>query len=349
MDQAFQLMLRDVFDNNIPGLIEKLGFFINPLILKFRKENGRLLVFTFHGLFESEKQKALNHIDPQNNMLACQFEELIDYFLNHKYKFISPEDITGGLNKEQPYAMITFDDGYFNNYLAIDILRKYQIPSVFFISTKFIVENRSYWWDIIYKYRMKQGKNINTIRNEQEYLKGLKFRLIENYILKNFAIEAFKPWSDIDRPFNENEVKSNSKSPLVSFGNHTHNHAILTKYTKEEIIEEFRISNKIIFDLTGTLPITTAFPNGNFNDHVLEATEEEGFRFAFTTKQKVNFLPFVQENLVCLNRFMTKPGNISRFGSFCRLDYFPDGLYFGMRNQMAYLMNRSSSKAKIQQ
>ena len=70
MNQTFQLILKEVFDNNVPGLLEKLGFFINPLLLKFRKENGRLLVFTFHGLFESEKQKALIHIDPQNNMLA---------------------------------------------------------------------------------------------------------------------------------------------------------------------------------------------------------------------------------------------------------------------------------------
>jgi peptidoglycan/xylan/chitin deacetylase (PgdA/CDA1 family) len=347
MNQAFQLMLKEVIDNKVPGLIKKLGSYINPLLLKFRKENKRLLAFSFHGLFESDKQKALNHIDPQNNMLASQFREFIDYFLSNKYKFISPEDILAGLDDDQPYAMITFDDGYFNNYLAIDVLRNYQIPAVFFIATRFMVENRSYWWDVIYKYRRKQGSNIDTIRNEQKYLKGLKSGLIEKYILENFGVEAFKPWSDVDRPFNENEVKSNSKNPFVSFGNHTHNHAILTRYTKEEIKEEFRISNNILFDLTETRPITIAFPNGNFNDLVLEATEEEGFRFAFTTKQKGNYLPFVQENLVCLNRFMTLPGNISRFGNFWRLDYLPDGLYSGMKNHMAYLMRRKSIKAKI--
>ena len=64
------MMIKEAFDKNIPRIIEKLGLFLNPLILKFRKENGRLLIFTFHGLFESEKQKALIHIDPQNNMLA---------------------------------------------------------------------------------------------------------------------------------------------------------------------------------------------------------------------------------------------------------------------------------------
>ena len=96
MNQTFQLILKEVFDNNVSGLLEKPGFFINPLLLKFRKENGRLLVFTFHGLYESEKQKSLNHIDPQNNMLATQFREFIDYFLSHKYKFISPEDMPGG-------------------------------------------------------------------------------------------------------------------------------------------------------------------------------------------------------------------------------------------------------------
>src|ERR1039458_3902966 len=99
MNQTFQLILKEVFDNNVPGLLEKLGFFINPLLLKFRRENGRLLVFTLHGLYESETQKSLNHIDPQNNMLATQFREFSDYFLSHKYKFISPKDIPGGLNE----------------------------------------------------------------------------------------------------------------------------------------------------------------------------------------------------------------------------------------------------------
>src|SRR6185312_8569217 len=113
---------KTIIDNFGVTLIEKFGDLFNPLILEFKNENRQLLVFYFHGLFESLKQKELDHIDPQNNMTVQQFADFIDYFQNHNYKFILPEDLNAGLENNQPCAMITFDDGYFNNMLAVDIL-----------------------------------------------------------------------------------------------------------------------------------------------------------------------------------------------------------------------------------
>lgn len=314
-----------------PKFIKEFGYFINPLLLNFKNENNQLLVFCFHGLFESVKQKDLNHIDPQSNMTINQFVEFIEYFLNHNYKFIKPEDLLAGLNYDQPYAMITFDDGYLNNMLAFEILNKYKIPAVFFLTTKNIRENKSFWWDIVYKFRAKQGSSIETIRHEQRSLKSYKYTYIDKYIIQNFGIESFKPWSDIDRPFNESEVKNLSKSPYVSIGNHTHNHSILTNYNKEEIKEELCESNKILFDLTGISPIVMAFPNGNYNNLILEVTKDFGFRYAFTTEQKKNHLPIEYQDLICLNRYMTNTTKISKFGSFCRLGYEPDLLYAGLK------------------
>src|SRR6185312_401691 len=98
---------KTIVDNFGVSLIERFGSLFSPLILEFKKENRQLLVFYFHGLFESLKQKELNHIDPQNNMTVEQFDEFIDYFQNHNYKFILPEDLNAGLEDNQPYAMIT--------------------------------------------------------------------------------------------------------------------------------------------------------------------------------------------------------------------------------------------------
>lgn len=320
--------------------IEKLGYVINPFLLNFKNENNQLLVFYFHGLFDSMKQQDLNHIDPQNNMLTSQFVDFIDYFLNHKYKFIIPEDLIPGLNSDQPYAMITFDDGYFNNMLAIEILKSYSIPAVFFITTKNIQENKSFWWDILYKYRTKQGISIENIRSEQRSLKSYKYQYIDNYIVQNFGVEAFTPWSDIDRPFNEMEVKNLAKSPYVSIGNHTHNHSILTNYNRQEIKDELSESNNIFLDLTGRLPIATAFPNGNHNSLVLEVTEEVGFQYAFTSEPKQNLLPIEPKNLVCLNRYMTNTIEIGKYGSFCRLGYKPDLFYDNIKEKTKSLLKK---------
>jgi peptidoglycan/xylan/chitin deacetylase (PgdA/CDA1 family) len=332
--------IKHSLDNHVPGLIEKLGFYINPLLLNFKNENNLLLVFYFHGLFESVKQKELNHIDPQTNMMVSQFIDFIEYFLNHKYTFIIPDDLLTGTKNDHPYAMITFDDGYLNNMLALEVLNKYKIPAVFFITTKNIRENKSFWWDIVYKYRIKQGRSIENIRNEQRSLKGFKYPYIDEYIIQNFGVEAFKPWSDIDKPLNESEVSELSKSPYVSIGNHTHNHSILTNYNKVEIMEELSEANKVLVELTGTFPITTAFPNGNYNKLVLDVTEELGFQFAFTTEPKQNFLPIENKNLVCLSRFMTNTTKINRYGGFCRLGYESDLLYSSIKLKMKSLIKR---------
>jgi peptidoglycan/xylan/chitin deacetylase (PgdA/CDA1 family) len=331
---------KERLDNNMPKYIEKIGAFINPLLLNFRNENNQLLIFYFHGLFESVEQKKLNHIDPQNNMTVIQFIEFIEYFLAHKYKFIIPEDLHTDLKSDVPYAMITFDDGYFNNMLAIEIMKKYSIPAVFFITTKNVKENLSFWWDIIFKYRAKQGINIEAIRREQRSLKGFKHPTIESYIVQNFGIEAFKPWSDFDRPFNENEVRNISKSPYVSIGNHTHNHSILTNYNREEIKEELSESNNILLDMIGKLPITTAFPNGNYCSLVLEVAAELGFLYAFTTEPRHNYLPVNHKSLICLNRFMTNTAKIRKYGGFYRLGYEPELFYADYKEKIKSRIRR---------
>lgn len=328
------LNIKRKINKSIPAVIQKLGYFINPLILNFTNENNRLLIFYFHGLYTSSSEKEKKHVDPQNNITVREFEEFIDYFQHHKYQFIKPEDLSGDLSKDQPYAMITFDDGYFNNTLAIEILKKHEIPATFFVTTKNIIENKSFWWDIIYKYRTKQGINLETIRKEQASLKNYKYSYIEDYITQNFGFESFKSWSDIDRPLNEYELKNLARNPFVSIGNHTHNHAILTNYNKEEIKEEFALSNKILFDITGIIPISTAFPNGNFNNLVLEVAEEVGFRFAFTTQSGVNYLPIKNNTLNLLDRFMTKPVPVKQYITFNRLNYDPKSLYNQLKRKI---------------
>lgn len=312
---------------------EKLGYLINPVLLKFKTENKQLLVFYFHGLFESAKEKELNHIDPQNNMTIEAFTIFIDYFLCHNYKFITPEDLICGLEDKQPYAMITFDDGYFNNLRAIEILNKYKIPAIFFISTKNMMENKAYWWDIIYKYRIKQGNSIENIRGEQMSLKSFKYSYIDDYILRTFGMEAFTPCSDLARPFNRDEIKQLATNPYVVFGNHTHNHSILINYSKNEVKEELNAANKILFELTGTLPIAIAFPNGNFNQMVLEATEEEGFRYAFTTVPAKNLFPISNNKFTTLNRYMTDTTEINKFGGARRIGYRPHVLYDDLKTK----------------
>lgn len=325
-------------DETLPALIEKMGRTINPLILNLSKEKDQLLIFYFHGVYATEAEKTLHHVDPQNNVTVAQLDDFIDYFLRYNYRFVTPEQLAAGLEPGHPYLMMTFDDGYFNNSLALASLQRYQVPATFFITTGNVLDNTSYWWDIVYKYRAKAGVSLDAIREEQEHLKKFKYTYINDYIQKNFGPEASVPWSDIDRPFTPDELREFAKSPLVSIGNHTVHHTILTRYNKEEIREELERTNSTLAGITGVEPISVAFPNGNYNALVLKVAREAGFRFAFTVRPIKNQLPLEQSagEMACLHRFMTRPQNIREYGSFCRVGYHPKLLYDQLKDKAMF-------------
>jgi len=334
------MIIPKIIDKKIPKIIEIFGHIINPVILNFKNEKYRLLIFYFHGIYESLSQKELNHIDPQNNITVNQMIEFIEYFVDNNYTLVRPEDLSADLQNDKSYAMITFDDGYFNNTFAINILDKYKIPAILFVTTKNIFETKSFWWDIIYKYRIKEGISLESIRKEQIYLKQFKYSYIEKYIEQNFGNESFNPWSDIDRPFNKSEIIDISKSTYISIGNHTHNHAILTNYSDEEIKDEFITSNNLLLDLTGSKPNSIAFPNGNFNNTILNIAQNEGFKYAFTTQNDINKLPFSEnDKIVAMNRFMARTTNIREYGSFIRLNYNSELIYSDFKKKLAAYMN----------
>ncbi len=68
-----------------------------------------------------------------------------------KYKLISAAELLNCLEKKSipPKAVcITFDDGYRDNFLAAKpLLEKYESPATFFISTYYIEQQKSFWWD----------------------------------------------------------------------------------------------------------------------------------------------------------------------------------------------------------
>jgi len=325
-------LIGSFLDRNIINVITKVGPLVHPIFLKYKNESQQLLIYYFHGLYESESQKKLHHVDPQNNLTLSQFQDFIDYFLNSNFQFIGTGDLLHKVSNDMPLIMLTFDDGYFNNSLALPILDKYKVPASFFITTRNVTENRSYWWDIIYKYRNKQGVSKERISKEQTALKSYKFEYIDSYIHKHFGAGSTLPWSEIDRPLTPAELNAMASNPLVSIGNHTHNHAILTNYTSEEIEKELIICNNILREIIGYKPEITAFPNGNHDDNILNIAKGLGFRLAFTTCNDINPTHFPDDGLVKLNRFMAQTGNIKQYAEYNRLNYMPSSLYYAKKH-----------------
>jgi len=293
--------------------------FSHAFFKSFREKNA-LIVFLIHVLFHDKKEIDLNFVNSEGRITIQNFRQFVEYYLSNGYTFVSPNDILNGLDSNKKYILITFDDGYFNNQYALPILKEYQIPAVFFISTNHIVYNKCFWWDVLYRKRIKQGISVRNIMRETTHLKSKTNEGIEKYIKDLFGKDAFKPISDIDRVLTPLELKDFSNEKYVFLGNHTSDHAILTNYSQDGIRSQILNAQTTIYDITGITPIIISYPNGNYSDEVIRISKEIGLKLGITVDSRKNYLPIEFENDVYmrLGRFILQgdDGFIEQLESF---------------------------------
>src|SRR3989440_5823173 len=169
--------------------------------LALRQERNALVSFLFHSLFRDEREIALNVVDPLERTTVAQFRQIVEYYLEHGYRFISPSDLLAGLDPDKRYALLTFDDGYFNNSLALSVLEEFGVPAVFFISTGHVLQNKCFWWDVLYRNRIAQGASARQVYRESLAMKSRQTARIEELLREQFGADAFQPRGDVDRPF----------------------------------------------------------------------------------------------------------------------------------------------------
>lgn len=273
--------------------------------LKLFRERNALMAFLFHSLFRSEQEIAQNLVDPLQRTTVAQFRQFIEYYLKAGYKFISPADLLNGLPVDRKYALITFDDGYYNNVLARPLLEEYGVPAVFFISTNHVRENKCYWWDALYRERTAQGASHAQIKREAVSMKRLRTDEIEAELVSRFGPDVLRPRGDIDRPFSPAELRDFAASPYVHLGNHTANHAILTNYSPAEVRQQVLDAQAALREMTGAEPVSIAYPNGANDDSIVSACGNLGLKVGFTVRPEKVALPLESNGdaLLRLGRF----------------------------------------------
>jgi len=296
------------------GLVKKIDEEIALTLKKVVPTKESLISILIHGIFKNSHEAFNSNSDPQQSITVNDFERIIQFYLYKGYVFLSQEDLAKGLTKKNNYCFLTFDDGYFNNINALKILEKYNVPATFYCSTAHILEQKSYWWDVYYRGRKKAGTSIVRIREEKKKIKKMKIEDIEVQLVREFGKDAFKPVDDTDRPMNEKELKDFANHPLVSIGNHTHNHIIIPRYSPKEIEAEIFKNQEILLDITGVSPKTIAYPNGDLNDDLIPLIRNIGLKMGLTTIKGKNELPIKSGSDVgyLLKRYTPWHNNLKR-------------------------------------
>jgi len=276
-----------------------------------------LWIFFFHTLLENPRYYHQHNLFPHEYMTVAKFRLLISYFIDNGFQFISPTQLQDISSQRNTYAMITFDDGYYNNHLCLPVLEEYQIPAVFNIATDYTEHPRSFWWDVHYRVSKTRGKSMKNILSEQQELKKLSYYSVEERLKSECGENAFLPIGDMDRPFTASELKDFAQSPYVYLGNHTHHHAILPHLSYDALTYEIQSTQKYLHQLTGTLPHVIAYPNGNFSEKVIPFLSNQFLQFGFTVIAGINSLESLQNPTQALQLKRFQPNGLRKIENQC--------------------------------
>jgi peptidoglycan/xylan/chitin deacetylase (PgdA/CDA1 family) len=259
--------------------------------LALRQERNALLCFFFHSLFRDESEIEQNVINPLQRTTVTQFHQFVEYYLDQGYHFVGPTDVLAGLSAGGKYALITFDDGYFGSALALPILEMFRVPATFFIATDNVLNNKSFWWDVVYRERVHRGASPEEGHRAGVVMKTQTTELTEQTLRARYGDAAFVPRGDVDRPLTPAELRDMARHPLVHLGNHTANHAILTNYDPAAARSQIQGAQDALRDMTGVAPVAIAYPNGGCNAPVARIAREVGLALGFTTRSEKVDLP----------------------------------------------------------
>lgn len=293
-------LIKSIARNIIFPIINKTG----ATRLLAKKANKNLLILNYHGVIpEPDFDISPNHLK------VSEFEKQIQYFSKH-FNILNPNVLTdpdaSDLSKNETNIIITFDDGYENNYqFAFPVLKKYNCPAIIFPVTSLIDTDEATWYDKIditknqiteetLKNRIKPlleeitGKTysriaIRDIKNELKQLSTLqKERFFDNY----FKFISSKSLNELTllpyyKMLSKKQIKELQESNLIHFGSHTHTHPNLDAISSEEVEFELITSKKILEEITQKDINSIAFPDGAYNANVKENARKNNYKIQY--------------------------------------------------------------------
>ena len=277
------------------------------------REAPGLITVALHSLCASRAQLDDPALAPHQNVCVDDFRRLVEAMLESGYTAVGPPQVDAGLAPDGRYLMITFDDGYFNNVLALDVLDEFEVPAAFFIVSDHVLQQKAFWWDALHREMTRAGASRHARKMEAARLKTLPSGQIESYFERHFGPAALRPHGDRDRPFTRAELKEFARHRWVHLGNHTADHAILTRCDRVEVARQIASCQQTLAEIAGTAPIAIAYPNGNHSPAVVEAALAAGLRIGLTVHPARNALPLrASGHMMRLGRFYFHSGTDPR-------------------------------------
>ncbi len=207
--------------------------------------------------------------------------------------------------KKRCRVLLTFDDGYLDNYqAAFPILRSHGVQGVFFLATDLVGSTCVPWWDEIAfllrtartrRFSLQYPASLEVDLDRDGFTDSLRgvihlFRRPENQDTTGFLRNlAQKTQSDAvpscARRFLSWDEAREMLAGGMAIGSHTQSHHVLSQLSSEKQADELIRSRTVLRDKLGITAEALAYPVGvpsSFTEATRNIARDAGYRAAFS-------------------------------------------------------------------
>lgn len=254
-------------------------------------------VILYHGI-DLAGQKKLNSRFLAKDIL----EQHLVWFKENCWVVPASSMFLEGKNLSKPVISLSFDDGYRNNFqYVLPLLRKYNLPASFFISSIPQLGFDIHWADLLDLVAFTSGKPL-IIGQEDYFLKkgayvhqltgrSLKSRckIASSDWLGEMRIELEKQadfrkqqeWNAYWQLMRVSEIKEMASEPLVTLGSHGQSHVSIAAMSSREASRELADSKAWLESISGREIEAFSYPSGEYNENCISMAEAAGYKRQF--------------------------------------------------------------------
>jgi peptidoglycan/xylan/chitin deacetylase (PgdA/CDA1 family) len=280
-----------------------------------------LVVLTYHRIAEPGIDP---FYDPVVSATPAAFRAQVEW-LRRRFRIRALPDLVAwlesGARRREPVALLTFDDGYRDNFeAAVPILRECGVPATFFLPTAFLEAPRLPWWDhVAYVIKRTRARRLvlergpdggappialdletlprptailavirafldETIADGPWFLDQLAARAEVAVDSSSLARDLFTSWDQVRR--------LTARAPdVLTIGSHGHSHQKLAgldaQSQRRKLIESKRILEARLDRAITALAYPYGWP-GSYTAQTKTLAAEAGYRLAFAAREGVN-------------------------------------------------------------
>lgn len=249
-----------------------------------------------------------NYFDPNYPLITSvkNFRKQI-LKIKSKYKIVSLDEFIHHINSnsDEYLVVITFDDGYSDNYDdLLPIVNELQIPVTIFVTTSFLSSEPFIWWYELWSFIKKNEKIIfngkeNSIKSKKQKIKFFNYisykiinkknnQNVNNLIDHIKNVEVCRLSKSISLKIDQ--LKLLKQNPYISIGSHSVTHANLSLLNNLELKKELIQSKKKLEEIIEDKIDNFAFPFGTNNEiteREITETKKIGYQCSVTTLNEI--------------------------------------------------------------